>query len=145
MSDDIHQRVRSRLVGSRQRYTSGRRDLVDVLADVSRPMTIDELRAEGARQSQSSLYRNLGVLERCEVVRRLPSLDDVARFELAEDFTEHHHHVVCASCGRLDDVVLPRDLEEALSAAALTVQDQLGYAVDAHRVELVGTCPDCHD
>lgn len=145
MSEEIHEHVRRRLAGTRNRYTSGRRDLVELLVDVSRPLTIDELRAEGARQSQSSLYRNLGVLERCDVVRRLPALDDVARFELAEELTEHHHHVVCERCGRLDDVVLPRELEDALTSAALAVQDQLGYDVDAHRVELVGTCAACRD
>ena len=145
MSDDIHQRVKSRLTGSRQRYTSGRRDLVDVLADVSRPVTIDELRAEGARQSQSSLYRNLAILEQAGAVRRLASVDDVARYELAEELTEHHHHLVCSDCGRIDDVTLPRDIEHALGQAAEAANEQRGYEVDSHRLELVGTCPDCTD
>lgn len=143
MTTDVHDRVRDRLVRTRQRYTSGRQDLVDLLLDIDRPLTIPELLDRGVRQSQSSLYRNLAVLEQCDVVRRLSSVDDSARYELTEDLTEHHHHVVCTRCGRLDDVVLPPEVETQLHAAVAHVEKELDYAVADHHVELVGTCPDC--
>lgn len=143
MATEIHDHVRERLSRSRQRYTSGRQDLVGLLLDIDRPLTITELLGKGVRQSQSSLYRNLAVLEQCEVVRRLSSVDDVARYELAEDLTEHHHHVLCKRCGRIEDVVLSGDVERALAAAASHVQEELDHEVDSHHVELVGTCAKC--
>ncbi len=143
MSDDVHGAIATQLRRTRQRYTAGRRQLVEVLLDVQRPATIPELVDAGAAQSQSSLYRNLAILEQAGAVRRLTSVDDVARYELAEELTEHHHHLVCSDCGRIDDVTFPGDIEQALGRAAAAANEQRGYAVDTHRLELVGTCPAC--
>jgi Fur family transcriptional regulator, ferric uptake regulator len=143
MSDETHAIVEEQLRRTRQRYTLGRRQLVDLLIGADRPVTIPELLQHGAVQSQSSLYRNLAILEQCGAVHRIASTDDVARYELTEELSEHHHHVVCSVCGRIDDVVLPPAIERALGAAAAEAHDQRGYTVDSHRLELVGTCGSC--
>ncbi|MDX1657995.1 MAG: transcriptional repressor [Nitriliruptorales bacterium] len=143
MHDEIHATVRDLLRGTRQRYTRGRQELVELLAGQGRPVTIPELLAAGASQAQSSLYRNLAVLEQCGAVRRISSVDDVARYELDEGLTEHHHHFVCSSCGRIDDVTLSESVEASLAKAASRAGDDHGYEVGTHRLELVGTCPDC--
>lgn len=141
--DDIHRTVDERLRRTRQRYTSGRRQLVSLLAESRRPRTIPELMDDGATQSQSSIYRNLAILEQCGVVRRLASLDEMARFELAEALTEHHHHLLCNVCGRIDDVTLSTAVERSLARASDRAAAAQGYQVDSHRLELVGSCPDC--
>lgn len=143
MTDDIHATVDEQLRRTRQRYTRGRRELVEKLLGAERPVTIPELMELGASQSQSSLYRNLAILEQCGAVHRLVSTDDVSRYELAEELSEHHHHLVCSVCGRLEDVVLPAAIERALGQAADEARDQRDFAVDSHRLELVGTCPAC--
>lgn len=143
MHTDVHAIVDEQLRRTRQRYTPGRRQLVEMLMDADRPLTIPELTDEGADQSQSSLYRNLAILEQCGAVRRVTSTDEVGRYELTEELSEHHHHVVCAICGRIDDVVLPASIERALAQAAAEAHRQQGFTVDSHRVELVGTCSNC--
>lgn len=143
ISTDVHAVVRTQLGNSRQRYTNGRQDLVSLLVDLARPVTIPELIHAGATQSQSSLYRNLATLEQCEVVRRMASVDDVARYELAENLTEHHHHLLCGTCGRVDDVVLPPHIEDALTLAGNAAKQQQGYVIDTHHLEFVGTCRTC--
>jgi Fur family transcriptional regulator, ferric uptake regulator len=143
MSDDPHELVHDRLRRVRQRYTSGRRDLVQRLLEVGRPVTIAELLELDTEHSQSSLYRNLTVLEGCGVVLRLPSVDNVTRFELSEDLIHHHHHLVCSGCGRLDDVMLPAELEASILGATARLGRDVGYEVHSHRLELVGLCGDC--
>jgi Fe2+ or Zn2+ uptake regulation protein len=143
MPDTVHHAIRDALRRSRQRYTHGRQALVELLVTLGRPVTIPDLVEAGAQQSQSSLYRNLSVLEQCGVVRRLPSTDESGRYELAEELTEHHHHLVCTSCGRVDDVVLPSRVEASLDRAANTAGHEHGYALASHRLELVGVCPTC--
>jgi Fur family transcriptional regulator, ferric uptake regulator len=143
MTEDTHGIVDEQLRRTRQRYTRGRRQLVDLLQDSQRPLTIPELLDLGAGQSQSSLYRNLAILEQCGAVHRLVSSDDVSRYELAEELSEHHHHLVCSVCGRLEDVVLPPQIERALARAAEEARQQRDFDVDSHRLELVGTCPQC--
>lgn len=143
MAPDLHNIVDEQLRRTRQRYTRGRRQLVELLVETGRPVTIAELLELGASQSQSSLYRNLAILEQCGAVERLTSTDDVARYELTEELSEHHHHVVCSVCGRIDDVVLPPAIERALGAAAAEAHAQRRYTIDSHRLELVGTCGSC--
>jgi Fur family transcriptional regulator, ferric uptake regulator len=143
MAPDVHTIVDEQLRRTRQRYTRGRQQLVELLVENGRPVTIPELMDLGAAQSQSSLYRNLAILEQCGAVERLTSTDDVARYELTEALSEHHHHVVCSVCGRIDDVVLPPAIERSLAAAAAEAHEQRGYLIDSHRLELVGTCGSC--
>lgn len=143
MSTDPHALVADRLRRAQQRYTRGRRALVTALLGAGRPLTIAELLRTGEGWSQSSLYRNLGVLEACGVVTRLPSTDGVARFEVAEELSHHHHHLVCSRCGRLDDIELPARVEATLHTVTAEAGESLGYEVDEHRLELIGRCPDC--
>ena len=143
MAEDPHTLVADRLHRGRQRYTSGRRSLVTTLLGAGRPLTIAELLRTDESWSQSSLYRNLGVLESCGVVARLPSTDGVARFEVAEELSHHHHHLVCSGCGRLDDVELPARVEASLHAVTAELGETLGYEVDEHRLELIGRCGAC--
>jgi len=143
MAEDPHTLVADRLHRGRQRYTGGRRALVSTLLGAGRPLTISELLGSAEDWSQSSLYRNLTVLENCGIVLRLPSTDGVARFEVTEELSRHHHHLVCSGCGRLDDVDLPARLEANLHAVTADVGEKLGYAIDEHRLELIGRCADC--
>jgi Fur family transcriptional regulator, ferric uptake regulator len=143
MTTDVHDLVNEQLRRTRQRYTRGRKQLVELLVDLGRPVTIPELLEHGAVQSQSSLYRNLAILEQCGAVERIASTDDVARYELTEELSGHHHHLVCSTCGRIDDVVLPSAVERALALAAHEADDQRGFMVESHKIELVGTCRAC--
>lgn len=144
MSTHLHQDVEQRLSRSRQRYTAARRDLVEGLRTQDRPRSIVEMLDEDRTMSQSSLYRNLTVLEQARVVRRLSGTDDVARFELAEDVTgDHHHHLVCTACGRIDDVDVDTDVEEAVHEAVDHALEAHGFTTELHRLELVGTCASC--
>ncbi|MEJ7583892.1 MAG: transcriptional repressor, partial [Acidimicrobiales bacterium] len=96
MIDDFHANVATRLRADEQRYTRNRRAIVEVLERTDRPLTTSEIR-NGRGLAQSSVYRNLTVLEAAKVVHRIISSDEFARFELAEDLTDHHHHhLICS-------------------------------------------------
>jgi len=146
MTRSLHDDVAGRLEAAGQRYTSSRRQLVAQLGDLERPHAIAELLELDGSQPQSSLYRNMAVLEEVGVVRRLQGADDVARFELAEDVTgHHHHHLVCTSCGTIDDVEVSPAVEDALHEAVSSARRERGFRTDVHRMELLGTCARCHD
>lgn len=106
-------------------------------------MTVADLEQVGEVQSVSSLYRNLAVLERCGAVQRIASMRSGVRYELAERLTHHHHHLSCAVCGRLDDLVLPVELEAVFAQAVEQVRRQADFDVSTHRFEMVGTCVYC--
>ena len=144
MDTALHDDVATRLRQARQRYTPARRALVDLLHQLQRPHTTQELLDADPSMSQSSLYRNLAVLEQADVVRRLTVSDDAARFELAEDVTgEHHHHLVCTSCGTIEDIEVDDDVEAAMHEAVDHAREERGFLTEFHRLELLGTCADC--
>lgn len=143
MADDLHHAIGARLRADDQRYTSGRRNLVDVLAASGRPLTASEILLAGGL-AQSSAYRNLSVLESCGVVHRVSGSDEFARFELAEDLTDHHHHhLICTNCGLVTDFTVSDRLERSLELVMDNVSATTGFAPDHHRLDLLGRCSSC--
>src|SRR5262245_20824344 len=96
---ELHRGIEAKLLAADQQYTVNRRAVASVLAAGGAPMTLPEILRADRSLAQSSTYRNLGVLVDAGIVRRLVHGGDHARYELAEHLTEHHHHLVCDSCG----------------------------------------------
>lgn len=143
MDDDLHGTVTARLRRIDQRYTTGRRELVEALASAPRPVTAAELVSSGPTLSQSTTYRNLAVLEHAGVVHRLVGSDEFARFELAEELTGHHHHLVCVSCGAVEDFSAPPRFERSVESVMGAVTLATGFRPESHRLDLLGTCATC--
>jgi Fe2+ or Zn2+ uptake regulation protein len=117
---------------------------VDLLVGVDQPLTIPELLEQVPGLAQSSAYRNLAVLERAGVVHRIVTSHEFARYELAEDLTQHHHHhLICTDCGQVTDFEVSEAVEHDLEAALARVARRTGFQVRAHRLDLVGTCESC--
>ena len=142
MSDDLQLTAGTRLAGADYRFTGSRRRLVDVLAAAGQPMSMPEILAQ-ARLPQSSAYRNLTVLETAGVVRRVTTTDEFSRYELAEELTGHHHHLVCERCGLVEDFTLAKGLEKSLESAFEKSAAERGLSIAGHRVDVYGLCHDC--
>ena len=143
MLDELHTTATARLRADGQRYTAQRRAIVTLLEAIDQPLTIPQLLGRQPGLAQSSAYRNLAVLERAGVVHRIVTSDEFARYELAEDLTHHHHHLICSSCGEVTDFEVSPTMETALEAALARVAKRAGFSVGTHRLDLVGTCAGC--
>ena len=135
--------VAVRLRRVHQRPTTNRTARVDALLAAGRPITIPELMESRPGLAQSSVYRNLLVLEQAGIVHRIVTSDEFARFELAEDLTGHHHHVICTRCGSVEDVPASPALERSLHTTIDQLASETGFSVRQHRLDLVGLCRDC--
>ena len=98
----------------------------------------DRVRAGGAQVGIASVYRALDGLDVLGLVQRVDLGDGVSRFERADPGGEHHHHLVCDDCGKVEPFEDP-----ALEAAIVSVAGGRGYDVAAHDVVLRGACEDC--
>lgn len=143
MTSDLDSEVAARLRAADHRYTRGRRCIIAALQGADGPLTIPQILDAESRLAQSSLYRNLGILEEVGVVTRIDTRDDFARYELAEDLTEHHHHLICSACGDVSDFALQSKVEADLERALARVARRAGFAAEGHRLDLVGVCGDC--
>lgn len=143
VNETLHGLVEQKLRGVSQRYTQGRRQLVDVLAGAGHPVSIEDIAQRAPGMPRSSAYRNLVDLEQAGIVRRVAANDEYSRYELAEGITHHHHHLVCTTCGHVTDVTSPHQFEKAMSAYLQGVSAANGFAVNDHRLDVIGTCSAC--
>lgn len=98
----------------------------------------DRLRERGEGVGVASIYRALQLLDDMRLVRRVDLGEPVARYEPVRPGGEHHHHLVCESCGETRAFEDP-ELERAIERLSKRVE----YAVGAHEVTLRGECPTC--
>ena len=140
---DLHGVIEQRLRLADQRYTAGRRAIVGLLASAGHPVSIGDIADQLPGLPRSSAYRHLTDLESAGLVRRVAAGDEFARFELAEDLTEHHHHLLCTNCGKVTDVTLPPRLEHDITTAISQLAGAEGFQPRSHRLDILGTCADC--
>lgn len=141
---ELQEIIEARLRRAGQRYTAGRRRLVDALLASDGPLTLPQVLATDRSIPQSSAYRNLAVLEQVGVVTKILGAGEFASYELAEDLTgHHHHHLVCTSCGGVSDFSLTSAVEKQLDKVLLEAAKAANYDVQSHRLDVVGLCATC--
>jgi Fur family ferric uptake transcriptional regulator len=122
------------------RLTAPRRSVAALIADQDGHFTaaglVEAARARRLGVGRATVFRTLEVLEDLGAVERL----DLPTGEHAYVGCEpaHHHHVVCARCGRTDPIA-----DAGLRTIVDDVARRTGYRVDEHRLEMFGLCPDC--
>jgi Fe2+ or Zn2+ uptake regulation protein len=131
-------RIRDRLTAAGYAWTRPRSTVLHVLVAAVTPLKVEEIHDRlaqwpgGRRINLSSVYRTVNLLHALGLVRRVQLGHGPVRYELAEDFRDHHHHFVCEACGRIEDV----------RRCPLEGTD-LGAGVRSHYLELFGVCRDC--
>lgn len=143
MTEDLHATVESRLRATGHRYTGQRRRLVGILARAGNPLALPEILRGRRDLAQSSVYRNLSDLEHAGVVRRVAIDEEYGHYELTEDLTGHHHHLICSGCGRVQDLAMPADLERALDRTLDRLARGAEFAEVSHRLDMIGLCGPC--
>jgi Fur family transcriptional regulator, ferric uptake regulator len=96
----------------------------------------DRLREAGRPVGVASIYRVLDLLVDKGLVERIDTGPGSARFEARHESGEHHHHLVCDACGRVEAFS-----DEELERAIHEVQERAGAR--AHHILLRGACADC--
>jgi Fur family ferric uptake transcriptional regulator len=97
------------------------------------------LRSDGEAVGLSTVYRHLQSLVDDGVVDVIHTPDGEATYRYCGDAApEHHHHLVCRSCGHTVEIE-----GRAVEKWAGEVARDHGYADVDHTVELFGVCPDC--
>jgi Fe2+ or Zn2+ uptake regulation protein len=143
IAEDLHTVVEGRLRRIDQRYTTGRRAIVDLLVSAGHPVSIGDI-ADGLPDlPRSSAYRHLVDLGVAGVVQRLAANDEFARYELAEDLTEHHHHLLCTHCGKVIDVTPTAGFERTIAKTVDELAAAEGFQPHSHRLDVLGVCAIC--
>lgn len=128
------------LRGNQLKATPARLGLLDLFVHAKKPLSVKDL--EGLANKKGSvdrvtLYRNVEQLEKLGLIRKIHLQGREALYETIE--SDHHHHMVCKSCGIVKDVDScgVEKFEIALLKAT-------GFAsVLDHSLEFFGLCKSC--
>jgi Fur family ferric uptake transcriptional regulator len=125
------------------RTSATREVLIDVLQKAKKPLAVPELllllEKRKTLVNKTTIYREIEKLINHQVVKEIYFGNDKARYELADG--DHHHHIICVECKRVDDVAATKDVQLQEKDIAKT----LNYKVLDHSLEFFGVCKSCQN
>ena len=129
-----------RLTAAGERVTRQRLLVADALAAHARQVSAqdlyDRLRRREPRIGRATVFRTLEALVAAGVARRLEQDGHVYGYVACRP--EHHHHLACNRCGRVEEIG-----EGYITPVADRVAADLGFTIDDARLDFYGLCADC--
>lgn len=123
------------------KITKVRLGIVEKFLNTSLPLSAGDLieffHSANMKVNKTTIYRELAFLLSENIIKEIEFGEGQKRYEL-EDF-KHHHHLICLSCRKVEDIELKVDLEKE-EARFLK---QKGFKVINHSLEFFGYCKDC--
>ena len=129
-----------RLHDAGERVTHQRLLVADALTAVGRRVTAqdlyDRLRRKNPRIGRATVFRTLEALVTAGVARRLEQDGHVYGYVACRP--EHHHHLACDRCGRVEEID-----EGYITPVADRLAADRGFKVDDARLDFYGLCASC--
>lgn len=134
--------VKDEIRASGKRMTRTRQAVLDVLESTKYPLSPLELHARLKKQGVAidpvTVYRNLHALKTIGLVKRIKlHQEEQFRYEMQKG-REHHHHIRCKSCGKIEDLLLC-----PLKKLTSIIERETRFLVGGHSLEFSGWCPKC--
>jgi Fur family ferric uptake transcriptional regulator len=128
------------------RLTKARCAILSAFGPGDSPLTVEELQGRVAQQriNRVTVYRTVHLLVSAGLLRPVETGRGMLRYELSEQFTGHHAHLVCQRCGRVEELPGCPVPEDALARLSRRVQQANRFQVVDHEVRLLGLCRTCH-
>ncbi len=84
----------------------------------------------------STIYRNLEMLCRLDIINKLQIESGISHYEL--NGLSHHHHIICKKCGETKEI-------DVCPYASLEDEqlESLGFKATDHKFEIYGYCSKC--
>ena len=135
MSRDLRDRLREggyRLTAQRELIL----DAVEKLGHGTAEDVLAEVQSRVSAVNQSTVYRNLEVLEELGLVRHIHLGGRAPTYHSAVG--PEHFHLTCRNCHRVVSVG-----EDVAADFTARLRDELGFVVDVGHLTIFGRCVDC--
>jgi len=140
---------RHRFQGSVSRWTMPREVILDHLSRTSKHMSAKEIYARLHRMypgiGLTTVYRTLDLLVRLGLINKFEFGDGQSRYEFKSgEKKEHHHHLICAKCGKIIDY--SDFVDEELQLIKKTEEElakKYNFSIQDHNIEFLGLCEKC--
>jgi Fur family ferric uptake transcriptional regulator len=131
-----------RLAAAGERVTRQRLLIANALAADGRQLTAEQLYERLRRQEPSigraTVFRTLETLVEAGVARRLELEGHVYAYVAC--LPEHHHHLACTRCGRVEEID-----EAYIQPIAERLAADMGFEIDDARLDFYGRCAACRE
>lgn len=123
------------------KVTAPRVKILQLLESVQdRHMSADEIHRRlvesGEDVGLATIYRVLAQFESAGLIIRHNFEGDHCVYEL--DRGDHHDHIVCVKCGRVEEFV-----DDVIETQQSKVAQRLGFKMTDHSLNIYGVCSDC--
>lgn len=129
-----------RLAAAGERVTRQRVLIAERLAGAGRQLTADQLYRRLRRQEptigRATVFRTLETLVDAGVARRLELDGHVYAYVACQP--EHHHHLACTACGRVEEID-----EAYVRPIATRLAADRGFELEHARLDFYGRCARC--
>lgn len=120
--------------------TAGRKAVIKVLAQAQKPLSaadiIKSVLIKKEQINRATIYRSLSFLENKGAVELLRLAGDERLYHLN---LEHHHHLVCTVCQKIEAVHICNQLQKQEEE----IKKSTGFNVKKHVLEFYGLCREC--
>ncbi len=121
------------------KVTSARQAILETFSSDCKPINAEYIqeKLKGKGFNLVTIYRTLTSLETNGALKRVDLRKESTYYELAD---QHHHHVICTDCGRVEK--FDACFAETLSKQALKSSEYFN-SIGQHSLELFGVCNAC--
>lgn len=123
------------------RLTQIRKAILSLLIKSPEPFSSPDLQSLLLQKkmlvNKTTVYRELAFLKKQNIVRELQFRDSIKQYEIMPE--NHHHHIVCVNCEKVEDVELNKDLDKTEKA----ISKSMNFKIINHSLEFFGLCAKC--
>jgi len=122
------------------RITKGRVALINFLISSKKPLTIDEIqKAMIHKIDRVTLYRALTDFTKSKIVTKINLQNSKVYYEFISKI-HHHHHIICESCGRIEDI---ENCNQDNLQNKIIKSSKNFKIINSHSLEFFGICNNC--
>jgi Fur family ferric uptake transcriptional regulator len=118
------------------RITGSRRRVLEALVAAPAHFTVDDVLRRVPDVGRATVFRTMKLLLDLNVVCRVLMEDGSLHYRLSA--RGHHHHLVCRTCGRVEDFSTCD-----VSGLVEELARSMDYQIEGHWLEVYGTCASC--
>ncbi|HHW10776.1 MAG TPA: transcriptional repressor [Firmicutes bacterium] len=125
------------------RLTAPRKAVIKSIAGLDNPFSagrlLEAVASSGCGVGRATVFRTLQMLCEVNVLERIRLENGQEAYVTGHPDT-NHHHLICTSCGRMENL-----LGREICRLAEELAAREGYAPHNHIFEIYGICPACQD
>ncbi len=138
---DAKQKFEQFIAGEGLRRTEQRGKVLDVFLATEKHVTVQELydlvREKHRGIGYATVARTVKLICESGLCRQVDFGDGALRYEHKYDH-EHHDHLICVKCGKLEEIYSPK-----LEKIQHELVKKYGYVQKSHKLDIFGLCPEC--